>query len=278
MIRVRNILHPSDLSEASEIAFAHALRVALTAKARLSMLHISPDPHSASHRFPGVRETLVRWGVLPADCDKDAVTGLGIQVRKIVQRDRDPAPSVLRFLSKHPADLIVMATSQQPGRVGWLRHSVSEPIARGAGQMTLFVPHGVEGFVGCKDGSVTLRRVLLPVDEDPSPRRATEMAVRTVRGLGCAGAAFTLLHVGNKEAFPPLEQPRDATGEWKTVVRSGDVVEEILRAAEETQSDLLVMTTAGRQGILDALRGTTTEQVLRRVRCPLLAVPASDDD
>lgn len=33
------------------------------------------------------------------------------------------------------------------------------------------------------------------------------------------------------------------------------------------------MVTAGRHGILDALRGTHTEQVLRRVHCPVLAVP-----
>jgi nucleotide-binding universal stress UspA family protein len=33
------------------------------------------------------------------------------------------------------------------------------------------------------------------------------------------------------------------------------------------------MPTRGREGILDALRGSVTEQVLRRAECPLLAVP-----
>ena len=32
--------------------------------------------------------------------------------------------------------------------------------------------------------------------------------------------------------------------------------------------------TAGAAGILEALRGSVTEQVLRRASCPLLAVPA----
>jgi nucleotide-binding universal stress UspA family protein len=44
--------------------------------------------------------------------------------------------------------------------------------------------------------------------------------------------------------------------------------------AETQAADLLIMTTAGHAGVLDALRGSTTEQVLRRVPCPLLAVPA----
>jgi nucleotide-binding universal stress UspA family protein len=36
------------------------------------------------------------------------------------------------------------------------------------------------------------------------------------------------------------------------------------------------MPTAGREGVFDALRGSTTERVLRRAPCPLLAVPAPE--
>ncbi|MGB1685776.1 MAG: universal stress protein [Pseudomonadales bacterium] len=35
------------------------------------------------------------------------------------------------------------------------------------------------------------------------------------------------------------------------------------------------MPTQGRHGFLDALRGSTTEQVMRELQCPLLAVPCS---
>jgi len=35
------------------------------------------------------------------------------------------------------------------------------------------------------------------------------------------------------------------------------------------------MPTAGRAGVFEVLRGSTTERVLRKARCPLLAVPAS---
>jgi nucleotide-binding universal stress UspA family protein len=51
-------------------------------------------------------------------------------------------------------------------------------------------------------------------------------------------------------------------------------VEAILSAASYYLADLLVMPTAGRHGFLDALRGSTTEQVLRRAPCALLALPA----
>ena len=44
-------------------------------------------------------------------------------------------------------DLIVLAVHQHEGRIRWLEKSVGKPIARGAGQMTLLIPYGVEGFV-----------------------------------------------------------------------------------------------------------------------------------
>jgi nucleotide-binding universal stress UspA family protein len=43
--------------------------------------------------------------------------------------------------------------------------------------------------------------------------------------------------------------------------------------AEATKADLVLMTTEGHDGFLDALRGSTTERVMRSVSCPMLAVP-----
>ena len=42
-IKIESVFHPSDFSEASEVAFAHALRMALMAGAKLSMLQIAVD-------------------------------------------------------------------------------------------------------------------------------------------------------------------------------------------------------------------------------------------
>jgi nucleotide-binding universal stress UspA family protein len=47
----------------------------------------------------------------------------------------------------------------------------------------------------------------------------------------------------------------------------------LIAAAGALKADLVVMATAGHHGFLDALRGSTTERVLRKLTCPLLAVP-----
>ncbi len=55
---------------------------------------------------------------------------------------------------------------------------------------------------------------------------------------------------------------------------NGDVVQTIEREAEQWTPDLIVFTTEGHRDFLDALRGSTTERVLRAAHCPVLAVPA----
>ncbi|MSU35906.1 MAG: hypothetical protein EXS36_12545 [Pedosphaera sp.] len=52
---IDNILHPSDFSEVSQVAFAHAFKVALITRARLTLLHVAQDDDSEWSNFPGVR-------------------------------------------------------------------------------------------------------------------------------------------------------------------------------------------------------------------------------
>ena len=59
---LENIFHPSDFTEESEIAFAHALKIALAAKANLNIFHVHQKRDDEEWtEFPGVRDLLVRW-------------------------------------------------------------------------------------------------------------------------------------------------------------------------------------------------------------------------
>jgi nucleotide-binding universal stress UspA family protein len=52
----------------------------------------------------------------------------------------------------------------------------------------------------------------------------------------------------------------------------GDAAIEILRLAEDTKCDLIVMGTHGRTGLGRLLMGSVAEQVVRKARCPVLTV------
>jgi nucleotide-binding universal stress UspA family protein len=93
--------------------------------------------------------------------------------------------------------------------------------------------------------------------QDPSRRFSTELApVRTF------AAAMISISQASK------------TWTWNMVAKAGEPTETILRTASELSADLIVMTTDGPDGFLDALRGSTSERVLRKARCPVANLPA----
>lgn len=201
------IFHPSDFSPASEIAFAHALKIALQSKAKLDLMHVEPSlspeqPYWLD--FPAVRTTLARWGVLPEGIRRQDVAKTGLRVRKILKASADSVETMLRHFQKYPPDLIVLATHQRDGLARWLSKAVAEPLARRSGAMTLFVPHTGPGFVSLENGAVKLKRILIPIDHAPHPRTALRRALLLARGLDCVVGEFRLIHVGNPGTAPKI--------------------------------------------------------------------------
>lgn len=274
MKRIETIFHPSDFSEASEVAFEHALRLALVAKAELTMLHVDSGYSADWPDFPGVRSTLERWGLILKGADKSAVGDLGIKVQKVIATSRSPVKACTDFLEKHPADLVVLAVHQYEGNVRWQHKRVAEPIAHAAEAMTLYLPHGVPGFVAHEDGAISLRKILVPVAPKPRPAPAIGAVERMIRSLGLPSGTVNLLHVGQAESMPPLQIPAEPGWDWTAQVLAGDPAEVIVQTAAAAGSDLIVMTTEGPHGFLDALRGNTAARVLRECRCPVLTLHA----
>src|SRR4029450_6954704 len=95
---IDSVLHPTDFTEGSLVAFYHALTAALRAKSKLTLLHVSPGTDWDWTDFPGVRETLERWRLLPAGSPRSAVPQLGIDVRNAIATHSDPEKARLRYL------------------------------------------------------------------------------------------------------------------------------------------------------------------------------------
>ena len=274
---VESILHLTDFSPASERAFGQALAMALLGPSELTILHVGPEHKSKVEwtQYPHVRQTLERWGLLAAGSSPSAVfERLGVKVSKIALRSRHPVLAAGDFLDQEPTELIVLATEGREGVKRWVKPSAAEAIARWSRTMTLFVPaNSKRDLVSLENGQRSLKNILVPVDSQPDGSAAVELARWAALVLGDGQVSITLLHVGNA---PPVISPllEGAELTWNVEQRQGIPVEEILSAADRHMAELIVMATAGHDGVWDVLRGSTTEQVLRRAPCPLLAVPA----
>ncbi len=269
---MNSIFHPTDFSRAPDIAFAHALKLAWATNSRLTLFHVNQDLDDQNwYDFPSVRATLEQWRRLSKESRIPHMNHSGIDVEKILSRGEDPSTAILTYLERHPVDLIVLATHQLGGYPFF--PSVAEPVARKSGSMTLFIPQSTEGFVAVEDGTLKLEKILIPIDYDPPPQVAVHAAAALVNAVNCENVSFVTVYIGDDQTKPPIHPPSHSKGSWTNIVRPGDVVEEILQIAQEQRPNLIVMPTQGHNGFLDALRGSTTERVIRKARCPILAVP-----
>ncbi|WP_182866904.1 universal stress protein [Rhodopirellula sp. JC639] len=269
----RYILHPTDFSAQSHLAFAHALRLALSNEATLSLLHVGDDSYEEWDRFPAVRKTLGRWGLIDEDAKRrDIQAKLGVGVEKVIAEQKDVVEAITGFFQQRPVDFMVLASGGRDGLASWLMPSKAEKIAHRSHVPTLFVPAGGHGCVSLETGQVQMDRVIVPVDASPSPDEAIERGLRAISALGSENATLTLFHVG-ASAMPDIKIP---DGPWhveQIVTPTGDPATEIIKLAEEKKANLIAMVTDGAHGFWDVFRGTTTDKVVRHAPCPVLAIP-----
>lgn len=269
--QITQVFHPTDLSNTSDIAFAHALKLSVIGKAELDILHVGENVDV--NNFPKVLSLLEKWRYLKKGSSKADILKLGCFVRKIAAPSSDPFSWIMDYLKTHHPDLIVILTHQKKGIRRWIKKSISEPIARKSRAMTLFIPHETSGFVCIESGKSKLKHILIPITKDPNPQIAIKVATKFAEKVAeNEKVNFTLLFVGDIEDKPSVKL---LNKNWELIVRGGNVIEQILSVSKFKQTDLIAMTTKGHDGFIDALRGSTTEQVIRETTAPVLAIPIS---
>jgi len=148
MSALRSIVHPTDFSDLSATAFAHALRIALAARCKLYLLHVSQYDAAEALAFPQAQRLLAQWGLSEEDDAAWVVAGkLGIEVENIRLKLQEPMRAIADFLSAHDSELVVLATHGRDGVAHWLEGSVAEAVFRRSGIPTLFIAPGARGFV-----------------------------------------------------------------------------------------------------------------------------------
>ena len=271
---IRSIIHPTDFSDASMDAFAHALRIALAAKSKLYLLHVaSGDDDMSWASFPHVRRALSDWGLIEEEAPAASVAErLGIRVAKVQLEASNPIRGIRSFIDEHPSELIVLSTEGRKGLPRWLQSSMAERLSRSTKIMTLFISSKSRGFIDQQKGKVSLKNILVPIDHSPSSSDAIATIQSFAGLLNSRDAVVKLIHVGTSP--PEISGAPFGSERISVELRSGDPVEAIVEEAQKGDANLMALPTAGHHGFLDAVRGSTTERILRNAPCALLAVPA----
>lgn len=135
-----------------------------------------------------------------------------------------------------------------------------------------------------------LGTILHPTDFSENSELAFRMACALARDYN---ARLILLHVmpppmvvyaGGPvpvETWPKSDEAQEKLRELEgkahrvrveSQILEGDAVDMILRAADETHSDIIVMGTHGRTGLVRLLTGSVAEAVICKASCPVMSV------
>jgi hypothetical protein len=268
------IAHPTDFAPGDAAAMAHAVALALASKSILRLLHVRLDDksfYSPTQGLRRVRDLLVEWGALGPDAAYDRWEGeLDLEVSSVSITARNARAGILGYLEDTFCNLVVLATYPNKALTRWLDASVHSRLLRKGQMMSLFLREGQRGFIDPKTGALRLKQILMPIadgiDSVPAIRR-----IQAMLALVDSDAEIKLMHVGKSP--PALVDDDGVPLDLPILLRDGAVVDAILAAASEFGVDAIAMPTAGRHGLLDAVRGSVSAQVVEDARWPLLAAP-----
>ncbi len=261
------IIHPIHDQDHYLVPFMHALGLADAFKGELEIVDVR-GKHAQSEI--SIRKVFERWGKLPLHSQRGEVANiLGFHVKKIV-KSGSSKKEIGNRLRRHPHDILVLGVTDQSGLHRWFGPHLVEYLVDYFRQTTLYVPIGTKPFVNKEDGNATIKKVIVPVAEIPSPEPSFQLLNRILDAIGGDTPEVVGLHVGDE--FPLVSAPSLEGLNWKEVCMHGAVAKHIVSCAKEEDADCIVMTTNGRDTFKQKIMGSITEQVVHHAPCPVLAV------
>lgn len=282
------ILVATDHLESSQLALRMAVLLARRLGASLKVLHVLEEAARA-YPFPlppGVREQ-ARERLLKT-VDQLRATGLAADA---VFEEGFAADQIGAATAATSADLVVVGSHGRSGLPRWVHGSVAERVVR-LSPVPVLTVHPTDRLPEDAVAGPLFQRILAPTDFSEASRSGVDLARQMALALG---GSLTLAHVCELPA-PTYIDPNDAREiearakqdlaaslsalrpglpSAEAVMRRGSPWAEIVGAAAEGKTDLVVMSTHGRRGWSRAFLGSVAEKVVRLAPTMVMTVPGA---
>ena len=209
-----------------------------------------------------------------------------------------PAEGIIDYTEKNDVSLAIMVSHGRSGIMPWTLGSVANKVLQGIGMPILLIrakaPHLESGAQGL------FNQILVPLDGSdaseavlPYVRQLTEKLrsevvllqvvapgqhVHTIGGLNYVRFTEENLKLMRADAKQYLDKAgRKLTGTEGIIrleVKIGDAAQEIIKLADETNTNLIAMSTHGHSGIRQWLFGSVTHKILHAASTPILLIRA----
>ena len=281
---LRSVLLATDFHSASQEAELEAVvRLSGVFDSRVTLYHVveplptwplstQPNRELATEPLSELADELARRGVTVSESS----IGVGPAADTIVRRAREI-----------DADLIVVGAGDHRPEHYYHVGPTAAAVLQHATQPVLAVRPG--------EPPPRFENILCPVDHSAVSKRGLQNAVQLARVF--RGELQVLSVVPRVPWAPPAEEmgPVENTSiqhefawreeferflhdvdfgqvRWSKALRTGMAAKEIIAAAEEHRSDVIVMGSTGRSGLARMLMGSVTRRVLQQLPCSLLTL------
>ena len=274
-VSLGKILVATDFSETSNRALEHALSLARTYNSKIFVVHIiSVGLMTAPELAEASREEMHRVAREQMERTRTSDRFFGVQNEEIIEEGA-LWPSIEALIAKHGIDLVVVGTHGMGVVEKLLIGSSAEQIFRQARIPVLTVGPTVwrEPLYG-----IELKNILFATAFGPGAERQAAYAFSLAQEHR---SRITLLHVEQRpdEEEAIVHQLQELVPSGTDLhclplfrVERGDPVREILRVAEETHADLIVLGAKTRKGLAGHVPHTKAYQVICGASCPVLTI------
>jgi len=295
-IQIQSIICTTDFSDASNYAVPFAVALAREMGARLYVSHVI-DLSAATMYGEAVVDLTELQNRIKKFAQEETARIVGAE-----PVDWEPLISVGhvadelgRLAQEQGADLVVAATHGRSGLKRLILGSVTERLIRTLPCPLLVVQSPEAGLAQPGSREVRFKRLLVGCDFSPDSELAVEFGFHLARRFQ---AELHLVHVIVpsvleeliKPAGPQKEARPDVRAELKTrlaalaagegrsgtstmtALLAGDPPEELVKYAALHETDLMILGVRGRTLAEKLFVGSTTDRVVRRAPCPVLAV------
>jgi nucleotide-binding universal stress UspA family protein len=285
-----------DFSPPSTLAVNHGVALARKLKAKLLLLHVVESPSALLYTFPTEAEKVERQRreqaekmlpVLISPGDRD-----DLDIRFLVKTG-ELEETIEDVIHKEEADAVVMGTHGRTlfGRL--LIGSVAQALLRKLGVPVLTV---------CRvSHALDFKRILFGTDLGPGSEKAFQFALDLANATG---STLVVAHSIDKRPAVTYETPDvkavfdeehrqalkhtnerfaefEAEGKRQKlnvecILAEGDPAEALVRIADETVADLMILGLRKKGTVTRTLLGSTAEPVIRTAHIPVLSVPVDD--
>jgi nucleotide-binding universal stress UspA family protein len=287
MRHLQSILFATDLFSTGYETLNVAARLSQLFGAQVHLFHVvkrHTDLHLAD--FP-----LIERASDELHNAKNQLTAMGADVVTLPVEFGSPANSIIRQAEKLDVDLILIGCGKHLPSGESAAGLTAEAIIQRSRQAVLAV------FPGATEES--FKKILCPIDHSATSRRGLKNAIRLAQALGSEITALTVVPdvswlsaVVESGEFANAQREHDRrwreefdeflTGvtfgdvPWNREIRAGIPHQQIIAAAIEHQTGLIVMGAIGRTGLVRALVGSVARSVLRQLPCSILIVKHED--